>query len=118
MFDYKYVLWPHVINNMSYDAYIEGLDVTVDYANNTITVNPGRALIDDKYAEYGQMQFTFTPGYKWATVWIDPSDMSLKFAEGQEEAPSCIDPAIKATCFRPRPPVVQGVTIALIPLWP
>ena len=117
MFDYKYVLWPHVINNMSYDAYIEGLDVTVDYANNTITVNPGRALIDDKYAEYGQMQFTFTPGYKWATVWIDPSDMSLKITEGQEDTPACIDHMVKATCFRPRAPIVNGYTIVLVPLW-
>jgi hypothetical protein len=103
---------------MSHDVYIEGLDVAVDYTNNIITVSPGRALIDDKYAEYEQTQFTFTQGHKWGVIWIDPSDMMIKFTEGQEEALSCIDPTIKPSCFRPRPPVVQGVTIALIPLWP
>lgn len=117
MFDYKYVLWPHIVNNMNYDAHIEGLDVAVDYTNNRITISPGKALIDDKHTEYEQTQFTFTQGHKWGVIWIDPSDMLLKFTEGQEEAPSCIDPAIKATCFRPRPPTVPGITIALVPLW-
>lgn len=117
MFDYGYVLWPHVVNNMYFDAYVEGLDISVDYTNRTITVSPGRALINGKYAEYEETQFTFTPGYKWGVIWIDPSNMSLKFTEGQEEAPSCLNPAVKATCFRPRPPIISGLTIALVPLW-
>jgi len=51
-------------------------------------------------------------------VWIDPTDMSLKVTEGQEEPLSCIDPAVKYTCFRPKPPTVKGVTLAVVPLWP
>ena len=117
MFDYKYVLYPHVINNLYYDAYIEGLDVSVDYAQRKIKVSKGRAVIDGKEATYQGLEYTFTPGHKWAVVWIDPTDMSLKVTEGQEEPPSCIDQAIKYTCIRPRPPVVQGVTLALVPLW-
>jgi len=118
MFDYKYVVIPHMLNNLYYNAYVDGLGVSVDYGTNKITVTPGRAVVDGKSAKYQGMEYTFTPGHKWAVVWIDPTNMSLKVTEGQEEPPTCIDPAVKYTCFRPRPPVVQGVTLAVVPLWP
>ena len=118
MFDYRYVVIPHILNNLYYDAYAEGLNVSVDYNTNKITVAPGRAIIDGKEASYQGLEYAFTRGYKWAVVWIDPTDMTLKITEGQEEQPQCIDPQIKYTCFRPKPPVVQGVTLAVVPLWP
>ena len=118
MFNYQYVVIPHILNNLYFDAYTEGLNVSVDYNQKKITVAPGRAIIDGKEATYQGMEYTFTEGYKWAVVWIDPADMSLKVTEGQEEPLSCIDLAVKYTCFRPRPPVVQGVTLAVVPLWP
>jgi len=118
MFDYKYVVVPHVLNNLYYNAYVDGLSVSVDYGTNKIKVSPGRAVIDGKSAEYQGMEYAFTPGHKWAVVWIDPADMSLKVTEGQEEPLSCIDPAVKYTCFRPKPPTVKGVTLAVVPLWP
>jgi len=118
MFDYKYVVIPHILNNLYYNAYIEGLSVSVDYVQNKITVTPGRAIIDGKGASYNGLEYTFIPGYKWAVVWIDPSDMTLKVTEGQEEPLSCIDPQIKYTCLRPKPPTIQGVTLAVVPLWP
>jgi len=117
MLNYGYVLWPNLVNNTGYEAYIDGFNINVDYTNRKISIGPGRALIDGNYAEYPEAEYTFTPGYKWTVVWIDPSDMSLKISEGQEEAPACIDPAVKATCYRPKAPVVNGYTIALVPLW-
>jgi hypothetical protein len=118
MLDYKYVVIPHIFNNMYYNAFIDGLNVSVDYTNKKIVVAPGKAVVDGKEASYDGLEYTFTQGHKWAVVWIDPSDMSLKVTEGPEEPPSCIDPAVKYTCFRPRPPLVQGVTLAVVPLWP
>jgi hypothetical protein len=118
MFDYGYVVVPHIFNNLYYDAYIEGLNVTVDYNQRKIRVSQGKAIIDGKEATYQELEYSFTPGYRWAVVWIDPQDMKLKITEGQEEQPSCLDPKVKYTCFRPRPPVVNGVTIAVVPLWP
>jgi len=118
MLDYKYVVIPHIFNNLYYDANVQGLDVSVDYTNNEIKIGAGSAVVNGKSATYGETRYKFVQGYKWAVVWIDPSDMSLKVTEGQEEQPQCIDPAIKYTCFRPKPPMVQGVTLAVVPLWP
>ena len=117
MFGYKYVVIPHIFNNMYYNTYIEGLDVSVDYGNKKIAVAPGRAIIEGKEASYNGLEYTFTPGHKWAVVWIDPETMELKITEGPEEALSCIDPAIKYTCFRPKPPLVPGISLAVVPLW-
>ena len=118
MFDYKYIVMPHIFNNMYYNALVNGLDISVDYSQRKIIVTPGKVIIDGKEASYNGIEYSFTPGHKWAAVWIDPSDMSLKVTEGPEEPLSCIDPAIKYTCLRPRPPVVKGVTLAVVPLWP
>ena len=117
MFDYKYVVIPHIFNNMYYNALVDGLNVSVDYNQRKITVAPGKAVVNGKEASYNGLEYSFVPGYKWATVWIDPSDMSLKVTEGPEEPLSCIDPQVKYTCFRPKPPPVQGVTLAVVPLW-
>jgi len=118
MFDYRYVVIPHIFNNMYYNVLVDGLNVSVDYAQRKITVAPGKAVVDGKEASYNGLEYTFTPGHRWAVVWIDPSDMSLKVTEGPEEPPSCIEPTMKYTCFRPKPPLVQGVTLAVVPLWP
>jgi len=118
MFDYKYVVIPHMFNNTYYNLLVDGLDVSVNYGQRKITVAPGKAIIDGKEVSYNGLEYSFVPGYKWVTVWIDPTTMELKITEGPEELPSCIDPQVKYTCFRPRPPVVKGVTLAVVPLWP
>ena len=117
MMNYGYVLWPNLVNNSKYDAYIDGFEIEVNYTTRKISIGPGRALIDGNYTEYSATEYTFSPDHKWAAIWIDPSDMSLKITEGQEETPACVDPSVKATCYRPKAPVVNGYTIALVPLW-
>jgi hypothetical protein len=117
MFNYGHVLWPHVINNMYYNIYIEGLQVSVDYVNQKIVISPGRIYTDKWVVDYPGGEIQFSIGKKWGVVWYDPNDGVLKFTEGIEEEPKCVNPSDKNTCIRPRPPVVNGYAIALVPLW-
>lgn len=117
MFDYGQVLWPHVLNNLTYGAYYEGFDITVLYFEKTIVVGPGKIYTKNKVYNISKNLFLFTPGYKWGVIYFDPFLESLSYAEGAEEEPVCFSPFDKMTCIRPRPPVVEGITIALVPLW-